>query len=217
MTQQQLADAVGVDRKTVNRWENGRAQGLGANYAKLAQALDWPSDQALRMVQGNAVLLAEEAELALHGLRTLHPLAARIGDLLGSDSPLPEGRRAVLEDALAQLLESVVRSPGSDHGIDVFVEGPYEVRWITQAKSHQPARREPPLLKFLEALVADDAPLRDSDKQALWQGISALVQLGQTAMLAHAGPLAEQHEDPEVRRREIPREPSGDELAERRH
>lgn len=41
LTQQQLAEAVGVERKTVCRWENGRTQGLGTNLERLARVLGW--------------------------------------------------------------------------------------------------------------------------------------------------------------------------------
>jgi transcriptional regulator with XRE-family HTH domain len=52
MTQQRLADLLGVDRKTVNRWETGRTNGLGPNVARLGEVLGWSAEGVAAVLRG---------------------------------------------------------------------------------------------------------------------------------------------------------------------
>jgi transcriptional regulator with XRE-family HTH domain len=53
LTQQALADALGVDRKTVNRWETGRTTTLGPNLARLGEILGWPPEDVSAILRGH--------------------------------------------------------------------------------------------------------------------------------------------------------------------
>ena len=66
MSQEALADAVGVSRSAVAQWETGRAGQLSRNLARLASTLDVPVTKLLGKTPRNIVrksLAADEAAM----------------------------------------------------------------------------------------------------------------------------------------------------------
>ena len=194
MTQQQLADAVGVDRKTVNRWENGRTHGLGANYAKLAQALGWPPEQALKMVQGEPLVVRDELELALHTQQSIqvnfgaglpddaHPVAVELAGLL-ADPRVSAGTRTQLLATLEGVMAAARREANGLPARDVVASGPAGVQVVVEAKSfHGGVGLD---RSFIDAILNDET-IRSGDMKALKMLLGAFVTLGQTASEAAA-------------------------------
>lgn len=58
LSQQQLAERVGVERKTVSRWENGHTQSLGPNALKLAAVFGWSADELTKVLSGDGTVFA---------------------------------------------------------------------------------------------------------------------------------------------------------------
>ncbi len=94
LTQQQLAEKVGVKRETVNQWENDTRQIKGADIASLADALGTDCDYLLRGIESGHLDVFKNTGLTNESIKNLkriseipwqnYSLSHVLNDIIGS-------------------------------------------------------------------------------------------------------------------------------------
>lgn len=159
MSQQDLAEQLGVERKAISRWENGHTSNIGANLAKLGAALGWSDEKLAAVVRGAAppveadesrIIPYDPDDTTLPGLhlppgyptwKIPHPLAGLI--LLLDDERLtpPKRRRVLLMLEEMRLMIGAMLNV-EDKTPDEVVDETFAA--ISEAQRREPAMREKP-------------------------------------------------------------------------
>jgi transcriptional regulator with XRE-family HTH domain len=104
-TQAGLAEHMGLTARILGDLEGGKRVSYGkSTLARLERALDWPPGTVDEVLAGGDG--PQRHTFSPTAPTLLHPLAARLHQLLAEDSPLPAHDRAMLEQLMEHVLDA---------------------------------------------------------------------------------------------------------------